>query len=214
MPSDGKPRHRVSRLPGSGREVLSIGLRTSPLRDVYHSLLTTTWTQFFALVLVVYLGANLVFALGYLAIGDGIEEARPGNFADAFFFSVQTMGTIGYGGMFPASVAANVVVVAESVYGLLLTALSTGLLFAKFSQPQGRIVFSQFACVTQHDGKPTLMFRIGNERGNRVIEANVRLDVSLTTVTAAGSGASSVSSMSSMLRSQRTAPSTASTLRA
>ena len=118
MPSDGKPRHRVSRLPGSGREVLSIGLRTSPLRDVYHSLLTTTWTQFFALVLVVYLGANLVFALGYLAIGDGIEEARPGNFADAFFFSVQTMATIGYGKMAPRGIWANLLVTQEALVGL------------------------------------------------------------------------------------------------
>ena len=76
------------------REVVSIGLRNTPLRDLYHSLLTTTWSQFFGLVLAAYLGANLIFASGYLAIGDGIEEARPGNFSDAFFFSVQTMATI------------------------------------------------------------------------------------------------------------------------
>ena len=96
MPSDETGRHRVTRMPGSGREIVSVGLRTTPLRDLYHSLLTARWVRFFALVLIAYLGANLAFAFGYLAIGDGIEEARPGNFSDAFFFSVQTMATIGY----------------------------------------------------------------------------------------------------------------------
>ena len=175
MPSDGKPRHRVSRLPGSGREVLSIGLRTSPLRDVYHSLLTTTWTQFFALVLVVYLGANLVFALGYLAIGDGIEEARPGNFADAFFFSVQTMATIGYGKMAPRGIWANLLVTQEALVGLLGLALVTGLVFAKFSRPTARVIFSRNAVITRFDGVPSLLVRMANERGNQIAEAQAHL---------------------------------------
>jgi inward rectifier potassium channel len=175
VPSDGTPRHRVSRLPGSGREVLSIGLRTSPLRDVYHSLLTTTWTQFFALVLVVYLGANLVFACGYLAIGDGIEEARPGNFADAFFFSVQTMATIGYGKMAPRGIRANLLVTLEALVGLLGLALVTGLVFAKFSRPTARVLFSRHAVITTFDGVPSLLFRMANERGNQIAEAQAHL---------------------------------------
>ena len=175
MPSDGSPRHRVTRLPGSGREILSIGLRTAPLRDVYHSLLTTTWPQFFALVLVTYLGANLLFATGYLAIGDGIEEARPGSFADAFFFSVQTMATIGYGKMAPRGIAANLLVTLEALIGLLGLALVTGLVFAKFSRPTARVLFSRNAVITRFDGVPSLLVRLANERGNQIAEAQAHL---------------------------------------
>jgi inward rectifier potassium channel len=175
VPSDGTPRHRVTRLPGSGREVLSIGLRTATLRDVYHSLLTTAWAQFFALVLVTYLGANLLFAAGYLAIGDGIEEARPGNFSDAFFFSVQTMATIGYGKMAPRGLAANLLVTLEALIGLLGLALVTGLVFAKFSRPTARVIFSKNAVITRFDGVPSLLIRMANERGNQIAEAQAHL---------------------------------------
>ena len=175
MPSDGTGRPRVSRLPGSGREVVSIGLRQSPVRDVYHSLLVASWRRFFLLVLVAYLGANLLFALGYLAIGDGIEEARPGSFADAFFFSVQTMATIGYGKMAPRGLAANVLVTVEALVGLLGLALVTGLVFAKFSRPTARVVFSRHVVVTRFDGVPSLLFRMANERGNQIAEAEAHL---------------------------------------
>jgi inward rectifier potassium channel len=175
VPSDGNGRHRVTRLTGSGREVVSIGLRTARLRDTYHSLLITTWIQFFGLVLVAYLGANLIFACGYLAIGDGIEEARPGNFSDAFFFSVQTMATIGYGKMAPRGLAANLLVTLEALIGLLGLALVTGLVFAKFSRPTARVLFSRNAVITTFDGVPSLLFRMANERGNQIAEAQAHL---------------------------------------
>ena len=172
MPTDGAPRHRISRLPGSGREIISIGLRTSPLRDVYHSLLTTTWSQFFSIVLVLYLGANLIFAAGYLAIGDGIEEARPGSFADAFFFSVQTMATIGYGKMARREIPAKLLV--------------TGLVFAKFSRPTARVIFSRNAVITRFQGVPSLLVRMANERGNQIAEAQAHLVLLRTEHTAEG----------------------------
>ncbi len=175
MPFDGPSRPRVFRLPGSGREILSIGLRQSPLHDVYHSLLAAPWRAFFALVLVAYLGANLLFALGYLAIGDGIEAARPGSFSDAFFFSVQTMATIGYGKMAPRGTAANVLVTVEALVGLLGLALVTGLVFAKFSRPTARVIFSRSAVVTRFDGVPSLLVRLANERGNQIAEAQAHL---------------------------------------
>ncbi len=162
-------------MPGSGREILSIGLRTTPLRDVYHSLLTTTWAQFFGLVLVTYLGANLLFATGYLAIGDGIEEARPGNFSDAFFFSVQTMATIGYGKMAPRGLPANLLVTLEALVGLLGLALVTGLVFAKFSRPTARVIFSRNVVIANFDGVPSLLVRMANERGNQIAEAQAHL---------------------------------------
>jgi len=186
VPSDGSGRRRVTRLPGSGREIVSLGVRTTPLRDLYHWLLVEPWSQFFALVLVVYLGANLVFAVGYLSIGDGIEEARPGSFADAFFFSVQTMATIGYGKMAPRGLAANVLVTMEALVGLLGLALVTGLVFAKFSRPRARVLFSRNAVITPFDGVPSLLFRMANERGNQIAEAQAHLVLLRTEVTAEG----------------------------
>ncbi len=126
-------------------------------------------------MLVVYLGANLLFASGYLAIGDGIEEARPGNFADAFFFSVQTMATIGYGKMAPRGIAANLLVTGEALVGLLGLALVTGLVFAKFSRPTARVIFSRNAVITTFDGVPSLLVRMANERGNQIAEAQAHL---------------------------------------
>ncbi len=175
MPGDGSSRRRITRMPGSGREIVSIGVRASPLRDLYHSLLVAPWVAFFVGVLVAYVGANLLFAMGYLAIGDGIEEARPGSFADAFFFSVQTMATIGYGKMAPRGLAANVLVTLEALVGLLGLALVTGLVFAKFSRPTARVVFSRNAIITSFDGVPSLLVRMANERANQIAEAQAHL---------------------------------------
>jgi inward rectifier potassium channel len=175
VPSDGSRDQRTFRLPGSGREVTSIGQHASPMRDVYHSLLAAPWSRFFAIVLAAYLGANLLFALGYLAIGDGIEEARRGNFADAFFFSVQTMATIGYGKMAPRGLAANLLVTVEALVGLLGLALVTGLVFAKFSHPSSRVVFSRHAVITSFDGVPSLLVRMANERASQIAEAQAHL---------------------------------------
>jgi inward rectifier potassium channel len=165
----------VTRVFGVGREVVALGLRASPLRDLYHWLLTATWRRFFGLVLAAYLASNALFALGYLALGDAIEEARPGSFVDAFFFSVQTMATIGYGKMAPRTVAANVLVTAEALVGLLGLALVTGLVYAKFSRPTARVLFSRLAVVTAYDGVPSLLFRMANARSSQIVEAVVHL---------------------------------------
>jgi len=115
-----------------------------------------------------------VFAFAYVLVG-GVEHAAPGSFRDAFFFSVQTMGTIGYGAMYPGSAAANVVVVVEAIVSLLLTAMSTGIVFAKLSRSTARCVFTRRAVISPVDGVPTLMFRLGNERGNQIVDAKIRV---------------------------------------
>ena len=174
-PARGGAGPAVVRRFGAGREVVALGLRSHPLRDVYLWLLAAPWRRFFALVLAAYVGANAVFAAAYLALGDAIEEARPGHFGDAFFFSVQTMATIGYGKMAPRGLAANVLVTLEALVGLLGLALVTGLVFAKFSRPTARVRFSQVAVVTPFDGVPSLLFRMANERGNQIAEAQAHL---------------------------------------
>jgi inward rectifier potassium channel len=153
--------------------------------DWYHSLLRMTWTELIAFIAVAFLGVNALFALVYVGVG-GIAHARPGQFTDAFYFSVQTMGTIGYGAMYPESNGANLVMVAESVVSLVITALATGLVFSRFARPVGRVAFSHYAVIAPMDGIPTLMIRVGNQRGNSIVEATVHLTLSRTIRTAEG----------------------------
>src|SRR5207237_4930059 len=124
-------------------------------------------------------------AVGYLIVG-GIAHARPDSFLDAFFFSVQTMGTIGYGALSPETPGANAVVVVESITGLTLTALATGLVFAKVSLSTARVVFSPEAVICPRNGVPTLMFRMSNQRGNQIVGAHIRVALGRTEKTAEG----------------------------
>jgi inward rectifier potassium channel len=165
---------RTVRTEGADYEVRIVGGRPTPLRDFYHLLLELPWWATIATICAAFLVANAVFAAVYVAVG-GVEHAARGSFADAFFFSVQTMGTIGYGAMYPGSTAANVVVVVESIVSLLLTAIATGLVVAKISRPTARVVFTRHAVISPFDGVPTLMFRLGNERGNQIVDAQIRV---------------------------------------
>jgi inward rectifier potassium channel len=168
-------RRRWARAPTTTEdEVVVLGAPRLPLRDLYHAFLRARWPVALGVIVVSYLALNAAFALAYLRLG-GVHGARPGSFSDAFYFSVQTMGTIGYGAMYPEAHAANLLVVGESVTGLLVTAVATGLVFAKFSLSTSRIVFAKHAVIAPMDGIPTLMLRLGNERTNRIIEATVRV---------------------------------------
>ncbi len=155
-------------------------------RDPYHLLLTIPWPGFLALMALGYVVANALFALAYLAGGDGIENARPGNFLDTFFFSVQTMASIGYGAMYPRTAYANILVTIESVVGLMGLAMGTGLGFARFSRPTARVMFSCVAVIAPFDGVPTLMFRAANQRRNQILEAQLRVRLTRDEVTAEG----------------------------
>src|SRR4030095_13152183 len=161
-------RHRKEILRTEAYNIHVIGAPAPGVRDLYHALLRVPWWATFAVIVGSYLGLNAIFAVLYLWAG-GIANARPGSFVDEFFFSVQTMGTIGYGTMYPATVAANVLVVAESVTGLLATALATGLVFVRFSQTRARLVFSSKVAIGPLDGAPTLMLRVGNERRGNIV---------------------------------------------
>ena len=119
-------------------EIRILGAPRTPLRDFYHALLQLQWPATIGFIALGYFTVNALFALLFYAIG-GIEHARSDSFLDAFYFSVQTMGTIGYGFMYPASPGANALVVIESTTSLILTALATGLVFAKFSRPTARL---------------------------------------------------------------------------
>jgi inward rectifier potassium channel len=156
------------------------------LPDVYHHLLTMSWPRLLVLLATLYVVANALFALAYLAEPGSIEHARPGSFVDAFFFSVQTMATIGYGKLVPGTLWANVLVTLEALFGLLAVAMVTGLMFAKFSRPTARVLFSRRAVVAPFDGTPSLMFRMANARGNNIVEAQVHVVLARNEVTAEG----------------------------
>lgn len=169
-----------------GYSIHVVGAPRAPFSDAYHSLLREPWPVTLAAVAAVYLAANALFALAYLLVG-GVEGVRPGSFSDAFFFSVETMGTIGYGAMNPRGAAANALMVAESLVSLLVTAGSTGLVFAKLSRSTARLNFSREATVSPMNGAPTLAFRLGNERSNLIVDVSVRVSLTRTERTAEGS---------------------------
>src|SRR5579859_5354446 len=155
------------------------------LSDLYYWMLTTSRVNFVASILAAYLGTNALFALAYMGAG-GVENMRRFVFTDAFFFSVQTMATIGYGRMVPISALANLLVTAEAGMGLFGMAVAASLLFARFTRATAGVRFSHNAVITQFDGKPTLMFRIANQRETRINEAQIHLVVARQHDTAEG----------------------------
>lgn len=156
------------------------------LSELYHWLLTLSWPGFFALITLLYILTNTLFATLYLAGGNCIANAQPGAFQDTFFFSVQTMATIGYGAMYPRTAYANFIVTIEALFGLLGVAMVTGLAFARFSRPTARVLFSNVAIITPFQGVPTLMYRTANQRYNQILEAKQRVTLVRDEVTAEG----------------------------
>lgn len=147
-----------------------------PENNFYHWLLSTSWLKFLLLVVLTYVFANLLFAAAYLVCGEGaITNAEPGSLLDAFFFSIQTMATIGYGRMTPVGHWPNLIVAFEAFFGIVYSALTTGLAFARFTRPTAGVRFTKMAVVGLHNGVPTLKFRVANERKSHIVEAQVRL---------------------------------------
>jgi inward rectifier potassium channel len=165
--------------------VTVVGAPRTTLRDFYYLFLSVRWSGAVAIIVVAYLALNALFAVCYLISG-GVAGAEPGSFFDALCFSVETMGTIGYGAMYPVSKAANVIMMIESVTSLIVTAVATGVVFAKFSRSTARVAFSRNVVIGPMDGVPTLMLRVGNERGNQILEATIRVSMIRTEITKEG----------------------------
>lgn len=185
--SSPKTRPQIRMINRDGRmSIRRIGISRSPWQDVYHRLSTLSWVNFLGLVSLLYLATNTLFALLYLADRYGIVNAKPGDFWDAFFFSVQTIGTLGYGSMYPRTFYTNWVVTLETFIGILWIAVVTGLMFARFSRPTARVLFSQTATIAPYNGVLTLMFRAANERDNQIVEAQLTLTLIRDEVTSEG----------------------------
>jgi inward rectifier potassium channel len=176
------PKSFWSRAPGQ-IDIEVVGARRRIGRDLYHFFLRAHWWVDVLLLGAIFAAANLVFGALYYWSG-GVEGAH--GFLDNFFFSVETMGTIGYGDIHPTTVAARTVMSFEALAQLFLTAVTTGLVFAKFSIPRARVQFAHHPTIGQFDGVPTLSFRLGNERDSRLLEAVIRVVMFRTEKTVEG----------------------------
>ena len=144
-------------------------------RDVYRWLLSLSWPQFAAFVGTLYVGLNLLFAALYSLGQNSIAGTGLHRFLDCFFFSVQTLATVGYGHMYPQTLYGHIITTIEIMNGLFLLAVMAGLIFVRFSRPMARVAFSKSIVVAPLNGKPTLMVRIGNENHHSMVEAEFRI---------------------------------------
>lgn len=165
--------------------IRTVGKRWAPWEDLYHRVLEISWAAYFALIALAFVTANAVFACLYLLEPGSIANARD-TFGDAFFFSVQSLATIGYGAMAPGTLYGHILVTVEALSGLLGFALVTGITFSKFARPTSRVIFSKNVVVGERNGERYVMFRMANYRHNQIVEAQLRVMVLQNYVTREG----------------------------
>ena len=169
-----------------GREFVTQGIAPVIFQDLYHHFMTVSWPRLFGTIAALFLGFDFLFGCLYRLVPGCIANLNPPGFAGAFFFSVETLATVGYGDMHPQSLYGHTVAMVEMFVGLMMLALVTGLMFARFSRPRARFLFARFAVVRPVDGRRTLMFRAANARQNVVQEASAQLRMVRDEVTLEG----------------------------
>jgi inward rectifier potassium channel len=156
-------------------DLFTTGATRFDLRDPYHFIATMSWPMFFLCLVISELLINSAFALFYIAVPGAVSNVPAGSFIDAFFFSIETLATVGYGSMVPATRYGHVVSAVEIICGIVYTAVVTGVIFIRFSKPKAKIVYADRPVVANHNGVPTLMIRIANGRTHMLTDASVRL---------------------------------------
>ena len=179
-----RPRHIRVR---SGQfELVKLNVKKFDLRDTYHLILNLSWPGFAGLVFGIYFLINVAFASLYMLNPHAVAEMRPGSFFDAFFFSVETLATVGYGHMYPDSFYGHLIAMLEIMVGMFGLAVITGLIFVRFARPTARIHFSKVAVVAPFDGVPNLMIRLANLRHQAMVEPEFRMILLRNTITVEG----------------------------
>ena len=176
----------MRRLKLGEREILTQGLQPAVFQDLYHFFMTVSWPQVFATIAAFFLAFDVLFGYLYYLVPGCIANLNPPGFEGAFFFSVETLATVGYGEMHPQTLYGHVISMIEIFVGLMTLALITGLMFARFSRPRARFLFAANAVVRPLDGKLTLMFRAANARQNVIQEASAQLRMLRDDVTEEG----------------------------
>lgn len=170
-----RARRRTHVLQLGNRKVVTHGLARPFWGDIYHHTMTLSWPIFFATVAGFFLILNLGFAVIYVLGDAAIANQSPGGFLGAFFFSVETLATVGYGDMHPRTLYGHIVATTEIFTGMSFLALFTGIMFARFSRPRARILFANVAVINTVDAQPTLVIRAANARQNVIVDASARL---------------------------------------
>ena len=183
--AENKPAPRYVTPNARTRRAVIKGQDGSRWTDIYHVVLTAPWSMFILGLLALFGLLNVFFASFYVLDPHGISHARPGSFWDAYLFSVQTIASVN-SEMIAESTYVNVVVSFEAFIGILYMATVTGVMFARFSRPYARVLFSKVAVIAPFDGVPTLMFRAANQRGNQIFDASVSVSLARQATTLEG----------------------------
>ncbi len=163
------------------------GVARYDFADPYRLSAELSWPRFVALLLTVYVGFTSLFAVLYALVPGAVANARPYSFTDHFFFSLETLATVGYGYMYPASIYGHVISSFEIMTGVAFTAIMTGLIFFRFSKPRAKYLFARNPVITNHNGQPTLMLRIGNGQPSVMADAQIKISVLVSEVSTEGS---------------------------
>lgn len=156
-------------------KIIRLNAKGSLKSDLYYQLITLSWPKLLIFILILFIFLNLLFASLYYLIPNSLNQDT--SFLDCFYFSVHTMSTVGYGHLHPVGHLSNLVASLEIFVGLILVALLTGLFFNKFSLPRGRFLFSKKILYTNFNGSKHLLFRLANARSNKIMNAEVQLNL-------------------------------------
>jgi inward rectifier potassium channel len=179
-------RRRNIRVRAGQFEFVKLNAEKFDWRDTYHFILTLSWPGFAGMVFGIYLLINVLFAALYMLNPHAIAEMAPGSFLAAFFFSVETLATVGYGHMYPETFYGHLIAMLEIMVGMFGLAVITGLIFVRFSRPTARIHFSKVAVIAPFDGTPNLMIRVANLRHQAMVEPQFRMILLRSVITAEG----------------------------
>ena len=179
-------RRRNIRVRAGQFEFVKLNAEKFDWRDIYHFILTLSWPGFAGIVFGIYFLINVLFAALYVLDPHAIAEMAPGSFLAAFFFSVETLATVGYGHLYPETFYGHLIAMLEIMVGMFGLAVITGLIFVRFSRPTARIHFSKVAVIAPFDGTPNLMIRVANLRHQAMVEPRFRMILLRSVLTAEG----------------------------